>query len=48
VADADCVVILTDHPGIDYAPVVEHASLVFDTRNATREVADPHRKILRL
>ena len=48
VADADCVVILTDHTGIDYAHVVEHASLVFDTRNATRGVADPHRKILRL
>jgi UDP-N-acetyl-D-glucosamine dehydrogenase len=47
-AEADCVVILTDHAGIDYARVVEHASLVFDTRNATREVADPHRKILRL
>jgi len=48
VADADCVVILTDHAGIDYARVVEHASFVFDTRNATREVADPHGKILRL
>jgi UDP-N-acetyl-D-glucosamine dehydrogenase len=47
-ADADCVVILTDHAGIDYARIVEHASLVFDTRNATRVVADPHGKILRL
>jgi UDP-N-acetyl-D-glucosamine dehydrogenase len=47
-ADADCVVILTDHVGIDYARIVEHASLVFDTRNATRVVADPHGKILRL
>ncbi len=48
VAAADCVVILTDHAGIDYAHVVEHASFVFDTRNATRGVTDPHRKILRL
>jgi len=47
-AGADCVVILTDHAGIDFARVVEHASFVFDTRNATRVVADPHGKILRL
>jgi UDP-N-acetyl-D-glucosamine dehydrogenase len=47
-AEADCVVILTDHAGIDYARVVEHASFVFDTRNATRVVADPQGKILRL
>ncbi len=32
---ADCVVILTDHPGVDYDLVVRHARLVFDTRNAT-------------
>jgi UDP-N-acetyl-D-glucosamine dehydrogenase len=47
-AGADCVVILTDHPGIDYARVVEHARLVFDTRNATRHVPDPSGKVLRL
>lgn len=48
VAAADCVVILTDHAGIDYAHVVQHAAFVFDTRNATRGVADPQSKILRL
>lgn len=32
---ADCVVILTDHPEFDYQRVVELASLVVDTRNAT-------------
>lgn len=37
---ADCVVILTDHEGIDYAWVVRHASIVFDTRNATKGITD--------
>ena len=32
---SDCVVIVTDHTVTDYAGVVEAASLVFDTRNAT-------------
>ncbi len=31
---ADCVVIVTNHSGIDYARVIELASLVVDTRNA--------------
>jgi UDP-N-acetyl-D-glucosamine dehydrogenase len=31
---ADCVVIVTDHSGVDYGRVVELAKLVVDTRNA--------------
>jgi UDP-N-acetyl-D-glucosamine dehydrogenase len=31
----DCVVIVTDHSGIDYEDVVERAELVVDLRNAT-------------
>ena len=34
--DADCVVILTAHPGIDYNAVVDVAPLVFDASGATR------------
>jgi len=34
----DCVVILTDHSAIDYKFIVQEAQLVFDTRNATREL----------
>jgi UDP-N-acetyl-D-glucosamine dehydrogenase len=34
-AAADLTVIVTDHGAFDYAAVVEHARLVFDTRNAT-------------
>jgi UDP-N-acetyl-D-glucosamine dehydrogenase len=37
-ADADAVVIVTDHRSIDYQMVVDHASLVVDTRNATAKV----------
>jgi len=31
----DCVLIVTDHSGYYYAWIVQHASLVVDTRNAT-------------
>jgi hypothetical protein len=34
ISAADCVVIVTDHSGIDYARVIELAALVVDTRNA--------------
>ncbi len=39
---ADCVIIATDHSGVDYKRVVDLAPLVVDTRNVTRGVA-PHR-----
>lgn len=32
----DCVLIATDHTAFDYAAIVEHASVVVDTRNATK------------
>jgi len=47
-AESDLVVILTDHTGIDYGRLVEGASRVFDTRNATRGLEDPEGKITRL
>lgn len=34
----DCVLISTDHTGVDYDLVAQHASLVVDTRNATRGI----------
>jgi UDP-N-acetyl-D-glucosamine dehydrogenase len=34
IREADCVVIVTNHTGIDYAQVIELAPLVVDTRNA--------------
>jgi UDP-N-acetyl-D-glucosamine dehydrogenase len=43
---ADCVVIVTDHKGFDYAKIVERAKLIVDTRNALKgRVSD---KIVRL
>jgi UDP-N-acetyl-D-mannosaminuronate dehydrogenase len=31
---SDCVVIVTDHSGVDYESILRRASLVVDTRNA--------------
>jgi len=48
VADADCVVILTDHPEFDYARIVDVAKLVVDARNATWGLATPPGRVVRL
>ena len=34
-AEYDCVVVVTNHSGIDYEQLVEDAALVVDLRNAT-------------
>ncbi|HYH49283.1 MAG TPA: nucleotide sugar dehydrogenase [Acidimicrobiia bacterium] len=39
---ADCVVILTAHPGIDYSALVAAAPLVFDASGATRHCRADH------
>jgi UDP-N-acetyl-D-glucosamine dehydrogenase len=36
VAQADCVVIVTDHTAIDYAMIARQAQLIVDTRNALK------------
>jgi UDP-N-acetyl-D-glucosamine dehydrogenase len=43
----DCVLISTDHSSYDYQAIVDAASLVVDTRNATRAVARGREKIVR-
>jgi UDP-N-acetyl-D-glucosamine dehydrogenase len=45
-AEADCVVIVTDHDSIDYAALVERSRLIVDTRNALK--AYRSEKIVRL
>ncbi len=35
-AEADCVLVVTDHSAYDWPWIVEHARLVVDTRNATK------------
>ena len=47
-AAADCVVIITDHSIIDYDMVVEHAQLIVDTRNATKNVKKMRDKIYKI
>lgn len=47
-ADADCVVIATDHTSLDYRWVVRHARKIFDTRNAAAQVNEGREKILRI
>jgi len=45
-AAVDAVLIATDHSTIDYDFIVRHASLVVDSRNATRNVRDGRQKIV--
>lgn len=45
VSKADCVVIVTDHTGVDYASIVKTSRLIVDTRNALKSFRSP--KIIR-
>lgn len=45
-AEADCVVIITDHKTFDYQALLERASLIVDTRNALKGAVSP--KVVRL
>jgi UDP-N-acetyl-D-glucosamine dehydrogenase len=47
-AAADCVVILTDHPGFDYRHIVETAAVVIDSRNATWGLPAADERVVRL
>ena len=47
VARSDCVVIVTNHSGIDYALLGEHAPLIVDTRNAMAEVSRPRATVVK-
>ena len=41
----DCILIATDHSAYDYDQIVQHAKLVIDTRNATKNVSKGRDKI---
>ncbi len=47
-AEADCVVVITDHSKIDYRAIAEAASLVFDTRNALAGIEELGEKVVKL
>jgi UDP-N-acetyl-D-glucosamine dehydrogenase len=42
----DCVLISTDHSSYDWNWIAKHASLIVDTRNATKGVVDPKADIV--
>lgn len=48
VKESDAVVIITDHKIYDYKAIVESAKFVFDSRNATRKIAENSEKVVRL
>jgi UDP-N-acetyl-D-glucosamine dehydrogenase len=47
-ARQDCVVIATDHSSIDYKWILDHASCVVDTRNATKDANGHRHKVTKL
>ena len=48
VAEADCVVIITNHRDYDYDAILEKAALIVDTRNALGSKGLNHPKVVRL
>ena len=48
IKNADIVIITTDHSGYDYEKIVAEASLLYDTRNATKHVVNNREKINKL
>ena len=40
IRSVDIVVITTPHTNVDYRFVQRHAKVIFDTRNATRDIPD--------
>lgn len=46
--DSDIVIITTDHSCYDYETIVEKAKIVYDTRNATKDVKNNREKIHKL
>jgi UDP-N-acetyl-D-glucosamine dehydrogenase len=47
-AGADAVVIVTDHKAYDWQFVVDHATLVIDTRNATGKCTPSRARVVSL
>lgn len=42
IADADCVLVVTDHSAVDYQLIANNASVVVDTRNALGRISGEH------
>ena len=48
VRQADCVLILTDHPEFDYRAVARRARLIVDTRHSVPDLTGRHGRLVRL
>jgi UDP-N-acetyl-D-glucosamine dehydrogenase len=48
VAEADAVVIITDHHSYDYSSILEKAQFIFDSRNALGKLNRENPKVVRL
>jgi UDP-N-acetyl-D-glucosamine dehydrogenase len=48
VENADLVAIINNHSKVDYNMVVEKAQLVFDARNATKDIPKANLKVIKL
>lgn len=48
IADADCVVIATNHKAVDTARIVKHARLILDTRNSLGDKIGNDAKVIHL
>ena len=46
--NADIVVITTNHSCYDYEEIVDRSKVVYDTRNATKNVVNNREKIYKL
>ncbi|NQT06435.1 MAG: nucleotide sugar dehydrogenase [Candidatus Omnitrophica bacterium] len=44
----DCVAIITDHSAYNYGSIVKNSKLVFDTRNATKNILKKGRRVIKL
>jgi UDP-N-acetyl-D-glucosamine dehydrogenase len=40
--ECDIIVILTDHTGVNYGRLAKYGTLIFDTRNAIKNIKAPH------
>jgi UDP-N-acetyl-D-glucosamine dehydrogenase len=47
-AQADCVVIITDHSSFDWKMIGQNAKLIVDTRNALKDVTNARARVVRL
>jgi UDP-N-acetyl-D-glucosamine dehydrogenase len=44
----DCVILVTNHSSYDYQWLVDHSKIFVDTRNVTRDLADPKKVVVKL